>query len=69
MVLLMGRVSNDQIIDKLKRGMLSWMAGKGAGDTQTDGMDASSDGVLRLQVIPEDPAIVDWPHIVANAIN
>jgi hypothetical protein len=43
MVLLMGRMSNDQIIDKLKRGLLSWMAGKRAGDTQTDGMDASSD--------------------------
>ena len=59
-------MANQQIIDKLKRGMLPWLAGKGPGDTQAYGMETRIDLVVRFEVLPEGFAILDRPDIVAS---
>ena len=64
--LRIGQEANEQIIDILKRSILPWMAGKGAGDTQAYGMDPSVDRVVRIEMMPENSALLDRPDIVAS---
>ena len=60
------QVANQQIIDKLKRGMLPWLAGKGPGDTEAYGMETSLDLMVRLEMLPEGYAILDRADIVTS---
>ena len=64
--LRIGQEANEQIIDILKRGILPWMAGKGAGDTEAYGMDSSVDWVVPIEMMPENSAILDRSDLVAS---
>ena len=64
--LRLGQEPNKQIIDILKRRILPWMAGKGAGDTEAYGMDSSVNRVVRIEMMPKNSALLDRPDIVAS---
>lgn len=62
----MGGEANEQIIDILKWSMLPRVAGKGPGNAQADGMNARVDLVGGFQMMPENPMIIDGPHIMTG---
>ena len=45
---------------------MSWLTGKGAGDTEAYGMDPSVDRVVRFEVMPENFRILNRPDIMAG---